>query len=283
MGTVDKFEVRRAFQYAAPLYDRAAVVQRRMVDELVDRLEVVKIEPCSVVDVGCGTGYAWAGLRRRFPETHLVMLDFASNMLAHIPSDQAGRTRSICADAEKLPLAAHSVDMIFCSAVLQCCDHTAVFEECIRVLKPGGLFTFATFGPDTLKELRAAWQQVDADAHVPEFTDMHNIGDALVQLQFIMPVLDVDYLTVTHRDVGSALRDLRALGASMAGATRSRGLSGTSRYRKLLTSCQDHCNEKGLLESTCEIIYGHAWAPDQLHIGEAGGGIAVPLSRLRRR
>ena len=45
-----------------------------------------------------------------------------------------------------------------------CEDIDAVFAEVARILKPRGLFTFTTFGPDTLVELRTAWRAADVDA-----------------------------------------------------------------------------------------------------------------------
>lgn len=283
MGDLDKIQVRRSFQRAAAGYDEAAVFQRRMVDELVDRLVFIKLDPAYIVDVGCGTGYALPGLQHRFPNAQLVMLDFASNMLQRFSASLPVRARSICGDAESMPITSHSVDMVFCNAALHWCSFDVVFNEFLRVLKPQGLLTFATFGPDTLKELRAAWRQVDADAHVHDFTDMHHIGDALVRCQFTMPVLDVDYATVTHKDLSSALRDLKPLGAGSAMKNRSRGLLGKKKYQKLEQACEGFRNEHGLLESTCEIVYGHAWAPEQLNISETGGEVAIPLSQLHRR
>lgn len=283
VGEIDKLGVRRSFQRAAALYDQAAVIQQRMVDELIVRLDVLNIAPRYIVDVGCGTGYAQAGLRQRFPDAHIIMLDFAANMLQQLPTDQSALTYAVCGDAEMMPIASNRVDMIFCSAVLQYCDFEIFFAECLRLLKPQGLLTFATFGPDTLKELRAAWQQVDAGMRVQTFADMHNIGDALVQLQFSMPVLDVDYVTVTHKLLPSAFNDLRALGASNSITTRARGLLGKDRYHQLLRACDGYRNDQGLLESTCEIVYGHAWAPEQLNINQAGGEVAIPLSQLHRR
>ena len=41
-------------------------------------------------------------------------------------------------------------------------------------------------------------------------------------------------------------------------------------------------NEQGLIESTCEIIYGHAWAPENVGARVGQGAVEVPLQMLRR-
>ena len=65
------------------------------------------------------------------------------------------RFQRVCADAYALPLAAGSVDLVYSSLMLQWCDRPdRVFDQLARVLKPAGVFVFASFGPDTLHELR---------------------------------------------------------------------------------------------------------------------------------
>ena len=283
MGDIAKAQVRRSFQHAAATDDQAAVVQQQMADELVDRLSVIKIHPANILDVGCGTGYALSGLQQRFPKAEFIMLDLAKNMLQRVTPSQSEWVHMVCGDAEGTPISSASIDMVFCNAILHWCDYASVFDEFLRVLKPQGLLMFATFGPDTLKELRAAWGQVDAEARLLDFTDMHNLGDALVQRHFSTPVMDVDYIKVTHRNVKSLLKDLKILGAGGVINIHGEGLLGKNKYGKFKRTCEDFRNALGLLESTCEIVYGHAWAPDQLNIEEAMGEVAIPLDRLHRR
>ena len=280
---LDKSKTRRSFERAAESYDGAAVVQRRMADELLDRLELLKLSPARILDAGCGTGYALPGLMRRYPGAEFILLDFASPMLRRSRLPGSGGVVFICGDLENMPLAAGSVDMVFCNAVLEWCDFGAVLTEFLRVLKPEGLLTFATLGPDTLVELRAAWRQVDDGVHTHSFTDMHNLGDALTARQFTAPVMDVDYVTVTHRDLNSALSDLKDQGAANAAGARARGLTGKGKFREFERVSGSFRNAEGLLESTCEIVYGHAWAPLQINLDDGGGGVAVPLDQLRRR
>lgn len=280
---LEKSRVRRRFEDAAQSYDEFAFVQRHMADELLERLNVVRLEPVRILDAGCGTAYAAHGLGRRFPQAELVLLDFAAPMLRRADRGAASRAQLLCADVERMPFESHSMDMIFSNAVLQWCDPDRTLAEFQRVLRPDGLLTFSTYGPDTLGELRAAWRQVDEGVHVHPFMDMHDIGDALVRHQFCMPVMDVDYLTVTHRDLRSALRDLKKLGAGNAATGRGKGLTGKQSYRRLERACEGFRNGDGLLETTYEIVYGHAWAPTQTRVDGPAGEVAVPLTRLRRR
>ena len=280
-SALDKRQVQRAFERAAVTYDEAAVVQRHMVDELVDRLQVVTLLPRRILDAGCGTGYALPGLRQRYPDAEILMLDFAPAMLWRVPSGATDEPRLICSDVENLSIAAQSVDLIFSCATPHWCDFDLALAEFSRVLRPDGLLTFATFGPDTLMELRAAWHNVDDNRHVHDFPDMHNVGDALMRYQFSTPVMDVDYLKVTHKEVSTLLGDLKQSGGGNAALDRPRGLLGKRKLSRLKRACEGLRNSNGLLESTYEIVYGHAWAPAQVNL-EDGQGVAVPLSRLKR-
>lgn len=274
--------MRRSFDRVADRFDAAAAVQRHAADELNDRLSVIKLAPQRILDAGCGTGYALQGLRHRFPQAELIPLDFSTAMLQRVKARNLERAGVICGDVENIPIPDRSMDLIFSNLVLHWCNYEQVIAEFLRVLKPGGLLTFATFGPDTLRELRAAWAQVDTAPHVHEYTDMHNVGDILVQFQFSGPVMDVNYIAVTHRNLNDALVDLKALGTGNAVIAGHRGLSGAGKFRRLKKACENFRNEQGLLQSTMEIVYGHAWAPIQANLHDSGGGVAIPLSQLRR-
>jgi len=286
LNPLDKKQVRRSFERAAGSYDEAAVVQRRMVDELIARLEIIKVAPQTILDVGCGTGYARPLLTRRFPRAHYLGSDVAPGMLRRArPWGWRLRRNTgwFCGDLERLPLADKSVDLVFCSAVLQWCDPEAAFTEMHRVLRPDGVLMFSTFGPDTLRELREVWAEVDSQVHVHEFIDMHILGDIMLEAGFELPVVDVDYLTVTHRTVMACLKDLKAIGASNAAGERTRGLMPRGKLRALDRAYESRRNADGLIETTYEIVYGHAWASELRQSREADGTVAVPLSQISRR
>lgn len=276
---IDKQQARRAFSRAASHYDEVAALQREIAGRMLDRLTYIRHQPTVVLDVGAGTGDATQGLARQYPEAQILALDFALPMLYQARQREGSVAPDcLCADAERLPLADASVDMIFSSATLQWCnDLLGTFREFLRVLRPNGMLLFSTFGPDTLMELRASWAAVDGGTHVNPFVDMHNIGDAMLEAGMAEPVVDVDRLQVTYQDVSSLMRDLKTLGAHNVTRDRQRGLTGKGRLQAMYRAYEGF-RKDGRLPASYEVVYGHAWAPDQR---QRDGQTEIPLEVVR--
>lgn len=265
---LDKAQMRRSFDRAAPTYDGVAVLQREVCTRALERLDLLNVDPAVVLDAGCGTGFALGDLRRRYPRALIVGLDIAPAML-RISRDRtpkwkkwfgAARERFVCGDNEKLPLRSASVDMLWSNLAFQWATQLpALFAECSRVLRPGGLLMFTTLGPDTLKELRAA-AAGDGRVHVNRFVDMHDIGDQMIGAGFSDPVMDMEHLTLTYADVRLLMRELKALGAHNVAAGRQRGLTGKAALAALERRYEDFRSD-GRLPATFEVVYGHAWKP----------------------
>jgi malonyl-CoA O-methyltransferase len=274
--------MRRAFERASQSYDRAAVLQTEVRARLLARLQYLKLEPAPqiILDAGCGTGHGARELKKRFPRARVLALDIATGMLREAGRNQGWWRRfdRVCADAERMPLADASVDLIFSNLMLQwCAEPDAVFHEFKRVLKPRGLCTFSTLGPDTLMELRAAWAAVDERTHVSRFLDMHDIGDALVRARLAEPVLDVERFTLTYDTAIALMRDLKAIGAQNATAGRPSGLTGRAAFAAV-TQAYERFRSEGRLPATYEVVLGQAWGaiPRQSEV-------RVPISDIARR
>ena len=260
---IDRPALRRSFDRAAARYDESAVLQAEVRAQLLGRLDYVTLEPAVIVDVGCGTGHGARALKDRYRRAQVIALDLAEGMLREARRRQSWRRRfaRVCGDAMRLPLRDASVDLLFSSLMLQwCTDLDAVFAEFRRVLRPRGLVNFTTFGPDTLVELRRAWAQVDGAVHVSEFADMHDLGDGLVRAGLAEPVMDVERFTLTYPDVFGLMRDLKAIGAHNAAATRPRGLTGRGRLRAM-EAAYEAGRRDGVLPATYEVVFGQAWGP----------------------
>jgi malonyl-CoA O-methyltransferase len=279
---IDKRAARRAFEGAAASYDGVAVLQKEIASRLLERLDYVRLAPKTVLDLGAGTGLALDDLQRRYRQARVLALDFAFEMLrlARRRGSLLRRPTCLCADVEALPLAEGSIDFIFSNATLQWCnDLDRTFTELRRVLAPAGLLMFTTFGPDTLRELRAAWAEADGHGHVSPFLDMHDVGDALVRAGFDGPVLDAERLTLTYRDIRGLMEDLKGLGARNATRERARGLTGKAKWAAMRAGYESYRSD-GLLPATYEVVYGHAWAPLQRLAPD--GAVTLPMSAITR-
>ena len=285
--------VRRSFDRAARTYDGSAFLQREIADRLFERLEYIKLEPFTALDIGCGTGYATAKLRERYVHANILGLDVATQMLAtaRIQAKSApwlqrfmrkAPTQSwLCGDAEALPLKTASVDLAISNLMLQWCDPEQVAKEVARVLRPNGLFMFTTFGPDTLKELRTAFRVIDDQPHVNRFVDMHDIGDILVHAGFADPVMDQEIVTLTYAALKLLLKELKGIGAHNVLHGRSSGLMGRGRWQRMVTAYES-LRRDGRLPATFEVVYGHAWKPEFTKRKTIDGQQTIDLGEFKR-
>lgn len=288
--SIDRRAVIRAFSRAAPDYEAAARLERQVRADLLDRLQFFPLKPTQVLDLGAASCQSTQQLHQRFPRAQVLAIDIAEAMLraapeARWPWQRAGFSR-VCADAAALPLRAHSFDLIFSNLMLQWCDRPQrVFEEFVRVLRPGGLLLFSTFGPDTLNELRAAWAAADAGSHVSLFADMHELGNGLMHAGLAEPVLDVEHHRLHYADARALMRRLKLLGAHNAAHDRARGLTGRHHLDRMLSAYEGMREEKGV-PATFEVISGAAFADDGSshagrHSSRASGEFAVPVTAIR--
>jgi len=270
---VDLRQVRRAFARAAVGYDQAAFISREVETRMGERLDYVRLEPHRIVDVGCGTGTGLGLLQARYPEALALGLDAAPAMLAEARRKYPGNGLSARLPAwlgggpkgpavaggaaERLPLAPGTVSLLWSNLMLHWVDDPEpVLKEFHRVLEVGGLLMFSTFGPDTLKELRAAFD--DGHIHTQRFIDMHDWGDLLVHSGFADPVMDMEYLTLTYPSLDALAAELKAAGDTVAMQARRRGLMTPRQWRRVAEAFARK-GQDGRTPVTVEVVYGHAW------------------------
>jgi len=277
-----KNRIQKHFDAKAGCYESSAVLQREVCDRMLERLELVTLKPQKILDAGAGTGWGVQGLMARYSSAHVIAMDLSLSMLKQSKA-KGGWFRKpglLCADAESLPIADASVDLVFSNLMLQWCDAKKVFAEFKRVLKPGGLLMFTSFGPDTLKELRYSWAQVDGDHHVNEFVDMHDLGDDLLSSGFAEPVLDMDMISLTYSDAKEVMIDLKNIGANTPMNNKHRGLVTPRKIQRVIDAYESF-RVNDVLPASFEVVYGHAWKSEKIEkeklVGEA---FSIPIKTL---
>ncbi len=287
--------VRRSFSAAAEQYESADFLQRDMGARLLERVAELDDQADdawragTIVDLGSGPAFISASLRKQFPKSQVIALDAARGMLKQASKRFSWRRKfdRICADARALPLASQSVDLVLSNLMLQWIEQPEmVFQQLRRVMRPGAVLLFSTFGPETLRELRAAWAQVDDSPHVNRFVDMHQLGDALMQAGFRDPVMDRDIVQVEYDTVMGLQRDLKALGAHNVRADRRNSLTGKRRMQAMEEAYLDQFGPAPL-PATYEVVFGYAIAPQagqpRLEDGVQVASISPDALRRTRR
>jgi malonyl-CoA O-methyltransferase len=223
-----KRRVSRSFGRAAQGYDGVAVLQRRVGDALLLRVESLALQAGRVLDLGSGTGYCASRLIQYFPDAQLIALDIAPEMLSVMRTRiAAGSCFSVCGDAEALPLGGGCLDLIVSNLALQWCrDPAAAVAELARVSASGGYLAFSTLGLSTLAELKHAWSQVDDKPHVNTFLSSAEWEALLPAAGFEVMVLHSELISLFYADVFDVMHELKMLGARNQAEERPRHLTG---------------------------------------------------------
>ncbi|ROS01932.1 malonyl-CoA O-methyltransferase [Sinobacterium caligoides] len=255
-----KQQVADSFSRAAESYDGAAQLQRDIADQLFNLVDVDSLgEQAVVVDLGCGTGYSSARLARRYPQAKFVGLDIAEGMLtfARQQSGQVLPMSWLAADAEALPLADHSIDVIYSSLAVQWCEHQpSLFAELKRVLKPGGRCYFSTLVDGTLTELQQAWATVDDYVHVNSFASERHWRDCATASDLSVVQWQQPAIVLQYSQLKQLTGELKAIGAHNVNGGRPGGLTGRARVKALRAGYELHRNAAGLLPATYQVLYG---------------------------
>jgi malonyl-CoA O-methyltransferase len=290
--SLDRKALARAFDRAAAQGAGEGALSealQRAGTELLERLRYFDLDPQCLLDLGAGRCRAALALQQHYPQAQVIALDRSLAMLGSVRRAWWPRRRPnrVAADAQRLPLRDRSVDLIYSNLLLPFCDQPhRVFRECARVLKEGGLFIFASLGPDTLQELRVAWESTDQGVHIHPFLNLPQLGEALMHSGLTEPVMDTEQHRLNYPDVQALMRDLKRFGAHNALSARARSLTGRGRLRDL-TRAYEAARTPAGLPATFEVIFGAAFAGKAAasqgpHASE-GGEVTIALSSLRHR
>lgn len=275
----DKRAARRAFDRARD-FEASSFVHDEARTRLLERLELLRLDPRLIVDLGCATGRGAEALAARYPMARVLAIDSSPAMLRAAARRTGGAVAIVGGDAERLPLGAHCAQLMLANLVLPSCRPDRVFAEAARVLAQGGALAFATLGPDSLAEVRQAFAAVDERIHVHAAFDPQDLCSFAMAAGLAEPVLDVDRFAVTYPDVATLVRDLRATGAVNVAPARRKSLTGRGRWRRFEETLGPAGGER--LAVTVELVLGLAFGGGEGQRRGRGGEFAVPVERIRR-
>lgn len=247
----------RDFNKYASSYEKASFLQQEISNRLLERLMYMKINPSYILDLGGGTGKLCANIKTIYPNATVVNLDIAHSML----QEDKSKSLTCCADFDKPPFKANQFDLIIANCSLQwSVDLQNTMKQLHYILKENGILIFSSFGPDTLIELKKSWSAIDNDVHVNEFLDLHIIGDALLQNNFIDPVVDKENITVKYGDAIQLMHEIKNMGASNKNNNKFKGLTTKKTLQKVKNKYQELFSDTdGNIEATFEVVYGLCW------------------------
>lgn len=264
--------VAQQFARRNPL-DAAQFLYGEIAQRMLQRLSYIRIKPHTVLDAGCGNAHALEPLRAQYPELNYIGLDSCKTLLDTARSRycakpglwQKLRNRPTppatftLADMASTGMEAESIDLVWSNMALHWHPEPhQVIAEWRRVLRPDMLTMFSSLGPGSMIELRTAIQDADLGTATPQFVDMHDFGDLLLENGFLDPVMDQEIITLTYRTAEKLLQDLRILGGNPS-MDRRQGLAGRKWHQRLIDSLERQRHADGTLHLTMEVVYGHAW------------------------
>ena len=253
---------------ARPLFASAWLheeVGRRM----QERLDVIRLQPRAWADWEPLRGglQSHQALRQRYPQSALWQVarqpDEAHSLQARSRSPWWRSARWTGPKVQVGLPPDGAVQMVWANMLLhQVGDPQGLITQWHRALAVDGFLMFSCLGPDTLRELRTVHQRMGWPAPAHEFTDMHDLGDMLVQAGFAEPVMDMERITLTFETPQRLAQELRELGRNLSVA-RFAGLRGRGWHARWLQALADlgERDAQGRLRLTFEVVYGHALKP----------------------
>lgn len=261
----------------------------RFCEDVEERLSLIRRTFASALVVGAHGGTMGRRLARRGiaaiveTETTASLLDGCAGL-------------PVVADEEALPFADESFDLIIAPLTLQFVnDLPGALLQIRRALKPDGLFIGGLFGGATLRELRTAWLEAEAEIvggaspRVAPFADVRDLGHLLQRAGFALPVADSEVLRVRYATPLSLMRELRAMGAGNVLADRRRvPVTRSLLMRAAEIYAERFSDADGRIAATFELMVMTGWAPHEsqqkpLRPGSAEVRLADALASGGRR
>jgi NADH dehydrogenase [ubiquinone] 1 alpha subcomplex assembly factor 5 len=294
MNVFDRAAVRRHRDRAAPRFESYRFLFEETAARLVDRLDDVKRDFPSVLDLGMHQGEVARLLSGGRKGVRMIAgCDLSEAMAAR--ADAPGLLR-VVADEEFLPFPEATFDLAVSNLSLHWVnDLPGALLQLRRALKPDGFFIGSMLGGETLFELRRCLMDAEMElsggvsARISPFAELRDAGGLLQRAGFALPVVDGDTITVTYENAFRLMEDLRGMGETNAGRGRPRSPARRALFLRAAERYADlYAEPDGRIVATFQILWMAGWAPhpsqqQPLRPGSAGTRLADALGTREHR
>lgn len=246
---------------AAGGFADVAFLKERMVQDIAERLAFTNRSFRRALDLGCHTGQGGRMLAERGTES-VISCDLSPAMAALAEGPR------LAASEEWLPFADHSFDLIISAGTLHWVnDLPGCLAQIYRCLTPDGLFLASFPGGESLRELRFALLEGEAEIlggarpHISPMVDLQSAAGLLQRIGFALPVADTQTLTLSYPSLPAMLTELRRMGETSALAAQPPYLRKDILIRAAQGYQERHGAENGRLPLTVELLGLTGWKP----------------------
>jgi malonyl-CoA O-methyltransferase len=251
---ISKCLLKRRRKIDPQTYPESAALAYEILDRLLFRLGFIKIKPKNILILTPIPAFTAQEVYKLYPDAKLVVVDFSQSLIDE--GNALCLPNVIFCLPEQMPDDVQ-FDLLISLLHMSCQESVPdLFTAMQNVLAPDGVLMAATFGVDTLKELAAAFAQVDSKQHVNSFPDLHDIGDTLLASGFVDPVVDMTQLVVHYDAVADLLTDIRT---SAAGCYLPDKVNYLYSQDKLQAMQLEYPQMENIYPATFEIIFVHAF------------------------
>lgn len=176
---------------------------------------------------------------------------------------------TICPDEDMLALDEGAHDLVIHTLALHWADDpVGQLVQCLRALRPDGLFLGVMPGGTTLHELRTVLAEAEAhlsgglSPRILPMAEIRDMGGLMQRAGFALPVADSLRQQVSYADMMALMRDLRAMGETNALAARRRILVPRALFELASSIYRQNFSLGGdRVAATFELVFLTGWAP----------------------
>lgn len=215
LNLIDK-KIRQSFSDAALQYDVLTSMHQEIGRELVKK--VLNENAQYILDIGMGTGRMTRALSFYFPESKVVGMDFADQMI-EVAKAKCEKHFIVQANARALPFRAGIFDLLVSNLAFQWVDDLErALGLCYEKLNQEGVLCITMFGRETFRELfeamNAAHQEMNTQGEIRRLLCFDEVKGMMEHTRFKNIEMDYERIKTHFPDVKSLLEWIKETGAN---------------------------------------------------------------------